>query len=85
MVLTSFGAEVVHALEQPLRILVYAILKRRSAPRAMDRAFGRRAVVAGQIDHERVIAHTKFIDGIENSPDLSIGVRHECCEHFHQP
>ena len=84
MVLATLGTEVVDVLEQPIGIFGHAVLERRRAPRAMDGAFGRRAVVACDVDDDGVVAEAHCIGRIDHALDLRVGVLKEAGEDFHQ-
>ena len=85
VVLATGRTEVVHVLEQPLGIFGQSVLERRRTPCAVQRAFGRCAVVAGDVHEERVVGFAHLVEGVEQAPDLLVGVGHESGEHFHEP
>ena len=61
MVLALCGAEIVDMFKQPFWIFGHAVLKRRCTPRAVDSAFGRSAVVAGDVNNQSVFGNFEFI------------------------
>ncbi len=50
-----------------------------------ESALEARAVVAGDVDHERVVELPGLAEGVEDAPDLEVDLCQETREHLHQP
>ena len=64
---------------------MHAVLKRGCAPRAVHGALGGGAVVASEINHQRIVEGVLLHQIVDHPLHLSIGMGHEASEHFHQP
>ena len=84
VVLALCRPEVVEVFEEPLGIFVHAVLERGCAPCAVHRSFRGRAVVAGDVDDERVVGDAEVVERTDHAIDLVIGVGEEAGEGLHQ-
>ena len=60
-----------------------AVEDERLVERAVDAAFGRRAVVADDVVDERVVEDAEVVDRVDEPPDVVVGVREERRVHLH--
>ena len=65
------GIQIFGRLDRPKPLKLYLVKG------AVERALGRCAVVADDVDRERVVEDAEILDGIEHPPDVIVGVFHE--------
>ena len=61
----------------------HAVEVRHLVERALQRAFGRGAVVADDQVDQRVVEHLQVLERVEQPADVVVGVLHERGVHFH--
>ena len=78
-------AELVHLAHQELGRLErgHAVEVGHLVERAVQRAFGRRAVVADDVVDDRVVEDAEVVDGIDQPSDVVVGVLEEPGVHLH--
>ena len=77
------GAEVVHPRRQVVERLGDAVPVAELVHDAVQAALGRGAVVAGDVDDERVVELTGLLDGLDDATDLVVGVLDRRAEDLH--
>ena len=77
------AAEVVDVLRQVFERLRDAVVVAQLVHGAVQAALGRRAVVAGDVDDERVVELARLLDGLDDAADLVVGVLDRAAEDFH--
>jgi len=85
MVEVLWTAEFIDRLDVVLPFLREPVEERVFAQRPLEAAFGTGAVVAGDIDDERVVAVGELLHGIDHAAQLVVAVRGIASEYFHHP
>ena len=84
MILTFIGSKIINVLQQPLRVLVDTILKRRCRPSTVNCSFRRCTIVACDINHQSIVGTTRLIDAIKYPFNLCISMCQKSSKYFHQ-
>ena len=79
------AAQFVDDLQRALDWFEDSVERRDLVHRSVETALGRRAIVAEDVDDERVVGVGERRHCVQDAPHLVIDVRAETGEHFHHP